>query len=83
MAGLELMGTGARSLGRLDVYNGNRNEWATWRFAFRTYVGANSPAMLQHMDEVETNGAAPPFAGLHVEQAEELAPQHQQGDQVS
>ena len=42
-----------RLLGKVQPYSGKREEWAMWKFRFRSYIGAISRSMLNQLDRAE------------------------------
>ena len=45
----------ARVTGKLDSYKGDRDQWQSWKFAFKCYVGALSPEMLVRLNHIENS----------------------------
>ena len=43
----------ARVMGKLDSYKGDRDQWQSWKFAFKCYIGALSPDMLVRLNHIE------------------------------
>ena len=54
----------ARVVGRLDSYKGDRDQWQSWKFAFKSYVGALSPEMLTRLNTIENRQTAVQLATL-------------------
>ena len=40
-------------LGKPKQYSGNRSEWASWKFVFRSYIGTISGQLLNRLEQVE------------------------------